>query len=208
MDIIGKIAAFKIVHVIILEDAQDALPLGKAVLEAGLPIAEVTFRSKAAAESISILRKEFPDMIIGAGTVLSIDQVRAAVDAGSQFIVTPGFNNVWDPVPKTVAPGTPVSASYQGLYNYSVWNEFAWGGISSAIDDNDDIHLAYIYRDRTNHIMPPSPPSTFPAPTGDLTGFPDDIYDVWYLIYSKYSTCYCSCCSCCCNIIYTSFIIW
>ena len=92
MEVIKKMEKVKIIPVAVIEDSENAIPLGKALLDAGLPVVEVTFRTEAAAESISILRKEFPDMLVGAGTVLKIEQVKAAVDAGSEFIVTPGFN--------------------------------------------------------------------------------------------------------------------
>jgi len=92
MDILNKIEQIKIVPVAVIEDSANAVPLGNALLEANLPLVEITFRTAAAAKSIEILNNEFPDMIIGAGTVLKIDQVKKAVDAGSQFIVTPGFN--------------------------------------------------------------------------------------------------------------------
>jgi 2-dehydro-3-deoxyphosphogluconate aldolase/(4S)-4-hydroxy-2-oxoglutarate aldolase len=92
MDILNKIEQIKIVPVAVIEDSANAVPLGNALLEAKLPLVEITFRTAAAAKSIEILKNEFPDMIVGAGTVLKIDQVKNAVDAGSQFIVTPGFN--------------------------------------------------------------------------------------------------------------------
>ena len=92
MEVIKKLEQLKIIPVAVIDDLADAIPLGKALLDAGLPVVEVTFRTEAAAESISFLRKEFPDMLVGAGTVLKIEQVKAAVEVGSEFIVTPGFN--------------------------------------------------------------------------------------------------------------------
>lgn len=92
MEVIKKMEKVKIIPVAVIEDSENAIPLGKALLDAGLPLVEVTFRTEAAAESISILRSEFPSMLVGAGTVLKIEQVKAAIDAGSEFIVTPGFN--------------------------------------------------------------------------------------------------------------------
>ena len=92
MDIIGKIESLKLIPVAVIEDKEKAIPLGNALMEAGLPVVEITFRTAAAAESIAILKKEFPEMLLGAGTVLKVEQVKAAVEAGSQFIVTPGFN--------------------------------------------------------------------------------------------------------------------
>lgn len=81
-----------IIPVVVLNDSKDALPLGKALMEGGLPAAEVTFRTEAAEESIRILAENYPDMLVGAGTVLTIDQVDRAVAAGAKFIVSPGFD--------------------------------------------------------------------------------------------------------------------
>ncbi len=81
-----------IIPVVVLNDAKDAKPLGQALMEGGLPAAEVTFRTEAAEESIRIMAAEFPDMLVGAGTVLTTEQVDRAVAAGAKFIVAPGFD--------------------------------------------------------------------------------------------------------------------
>ena len=81
-----------IVPVVVLDDSKDASPLAKVLCENGLPCAEVTFRTQAAEESIRIMAKEFPNMLIGAGTVLKTEQVDRAIKAGAKFIVSPGFN--------------------------------------------------------------------------------------------------------------------
>lgn len=83
---------FKVVPVVALEDAKDAKPLAGALAEGGLPCAEVTFRTKAAAESIQIMTENYPDMLVGAGTILKKEQVDEAVRSGAQFIVSPGFD--------------------------------------------------------------------------------------------------------------------
>ncbi|MBQ4419604.1 MAG: bifunctional 4-hydroxy-2-oxoglutarate aldolase/2-dehydro-3-deoxy-phosphogluconate aldolase [Synergistaceae bacterium] len=80
-----------IVPVVVLDDAKDAEKLGEALCEGGLPCAEVTFRTDAALESIKIMAKN-KDLFVGAGTVLSIEQVDKAVNAGAKFIVSPGLN--------------------------------------------------------------------------------------------------------------------
>lgn len=90
--VIDKIGKIGLVPVVKLDDAKDAVPLGKALVEGGLPIAEITFRTAAAAESIKKIKAELPEMLVGAGTVLTIDQVKASVDSGAEFIVSPGFN--------------------------------------------------------------------------------------------------------------------
>lgn len=81
-----------VVPVVVLEEAKDALPLAKALIEGGLPCAEVTFRTEAAAESIRVMKKAYPGMLVGAGTVLTTKQVDEAVEAGAEFIVSPGFD--------------------------------------------------------------------------------------------------------------------
>ncbi len=87
-----RIAAFGVVPVVVLEDAKDAKPLADALVKGGLSCAEVTFRTDAAEESIRIMKQEYPEMLVGAGTVLTIEQVDKAVNAGAEFIVSPGFD--------------------------------------------------------------------------------------------------------------------
>ena len=81
-----------IIPVIAIEDAAKAVPLAKALVAGGLPAAEVTFRTAAAEEAIRAIAQEVPEMLVGAGTVLTPEQLDRALDAGSQFIVSPGFN--------------------------------------------------------------------------------------------------------------------
>ena len=91
-ELIKKIEDIRIVPVVVLNDAENAKPLAKALCEGGLPCAEVTFRTGAAEESIRIMHEAYPEMIIGAGTVLTTEQVERAVSAGASFIVSPGFD--------------------------------------------------------------------------------------------------------------------
>ena len=91
-ELIKKIEDIKIVPVVVLNDAENAKPLAKALCEGGLPCAEVTFRTGAAEESIRIMHEAYPEMIIGAGTVLTTEQVERAGSAGASFIVSPGFD--------------------------------------------------------------------------------------------------------------------
>ncbi len=90
--ILEQIKETGIIPVVVLDDVGDAEPLARALCEGGLSCAEVTFRTDAAEESIRIMTKKFPNMLVGAGTVLSTDQVDRAVDAGAKFIVSPGLN--------------------------------------------------------------------------------------------------------------------
>ena len=91
-EVLEKISKIGIVPVVVLDDAKDAKPLAEALVKGGLPCAEVTFRTAAAEESIRIMASEFPEMLVGAGTVLTTEQVDRAVNAGAKFIVSPGLN--------------------------------------------------------------------------------------------------------------------
>jgi 2-dehydro-3-deoxyphosphogluconate aldolase/(4S)-4-hydroxy-2-oxoglutarate aldolase len=91
-EIFTKIGSIGILPVIVLDRAEDAEPLAKALIQGGLPAAEVTFRTAAAKDAIARIAKAYPEMLLGAGTVLTIDQAKAAREAGAQFIVTPGLN--------------------------------------------------------------------------------------------------------------------
>ena len=91
-EIAEKFQKIGVVPVVVLEDTKDAVPLAKALVEGGLPCAEVTFRTEAAEESIRLMTEQFPEMLVGAGTVLTREQVDAAVAAGAKFIVSPGFD--------------------------------------------------------------------------------------------------------------------
>ena len=90
--VLEEISKIGIVPVIALDDVKDAEPLAKALIDGGLPCAEVTFRTAAAEESIRILSSKFPELLVGAGTVLTTEQVDRAVNAGAKFIVSPGLN--------------------------------------------------------------------------------------------------------------------
>lgn len=87
-----RLAQIKIVPVIAINHAQQALPLAKVLMENGLPCAEITFRTEAAQEAIRLMRDAYPEMLIGAGTVLTTAQVDQAQQAGADFIVSPGLN--------------------------------------------------------------------------------------------------------------------
>lgn len=89
-----QLAVMGVIPVVAIEDAKDTTALGEALLAGGLPCAEITFRTEAAEKSIQILCKKFPHLLVGAGTVLSIDQAKKSVDGGAKFIVTPGFDEL------------------------------------------------------------------------------------------------------------------
>ena len=92
-EILEKLGQYGIVPVVVLNDSKDAEPLADALCEGGLACAEVTFRTEAAAESIKIMSEKHPEMLVGAGTVLTVEQVDEAVAAGAKFIVSPGLNS-------------------------------------------------------------------------------------------------------------------
>lgn len=91
-EVLKQIGDYGIVPVVKIDDAQDAVPLAKALVAGGLPVAEVTFRTDAAEEAIRLITENVPEMFVGAGTVLTIEQVDKAVKAGAKFIVSPGLN--------------------------------------------------------------------------------------------------------------------
>ncbi len=88
----NRIFQKRVVPVVVIDRVEDAEPLAEALQKGGLDIAEVTFRTPAAAESIQRMRRAFPSMLVGAGTILDAEQVKRAHDAGAQFAVAPGFN--------------------------------------------------------------------------------------------------------------------
>ena len=128
-----------VVPVVVLEDAKDAVPLAQALVEGGLPCAEVTFRTAAAEESIRLMAEKFPEMLVGAGTVLTTEQVDVAVKAGAKFIVSPGFDpEIVDyclkkeiPVlPGCISPSEVAQAVKRGLKTVKFFPAEAAGGLN------------------------------------------------------------------------------
>lgn len=129
-----------VVPVVVLNDAKDALPLADALVEGGLPCAEVTFRTDAAEESIRLMAEKYPDMLVGAGTVLTIEQVDRAVKAGAKFIVSPGFDpEIVDyclekeiPVfPGCITPSEVAQAVKRGLKVVKFFPAEQFGGVAT-----------------------------------------------------------------------------
>lgn len=131
---------FGVVPVVVLNDAKDALPLADALVKGGLPCAEVTFRTDAAEESIRRMTEKYPDMLIGAGTVLTTEQTDRAVKAGARFIVSPGF----DPeiveyclkkdipvFPGCITPSEVAQAVKRGLKIVKFFPAEQFGGVST-----------------------------------------------------------------------------
>lgn len=135
-----QLEEFGVVPVVVLEDVKDALPLADALVKGGLPCAEVTFRTEAAGDSIRQMTERYPDMLVGAGTVLTTDQADRAVDAGAKFIVSPGFDpEIVDyclkgdiPVfPGCVTPSEVAQAVKRGLRVVKFFPAEQFGGVST-----------------------------------------------------------------------------
>lgn len=140
MDVNKKIEELKIVPVVVLQDAKDAVPLAEALISGGLPVAEVTFRTSAAEQSIAEITKHFPDMLVGAGSVSSVEQAKKAQNAGVSFLVTAGFHRevteyaVKNQIP--IFPGvcTPTELMLLLQYNLNVAKFFPasqYGGLDT-----------------------------------------------------------------------------
>jgi len=139
-DLLDKLGRLGVVPVVKIERAEDAVGLGRALLAGGLPCAEITFRTAAAEDAIRRISSSLPDIIVGAGTVLSVDQAAKAVSAGARFIVSPGFNQKvvdWclrNEIPVTPGVLTPTEidmALDRGLNVLKFFPAEAMGGITT-----------------------------------------------------------------------------
>lgn len=139
-ELLQRIEKIGVVPVVVLHDAKDAKPLAKALCDGGLPCAEVTFRTEAAEESIRVMADAFPEMLIGAGTVLTTEQVDRAVAAGAKFIVSPGFDpEIVDyclakdiPVlPGCITPSEVAQAVKRGLEAVKFFPAEQFGGVAT-----------------------------------------------------------------------------
>lgn len=139
-DMEAQIEKLGLVPVVVLNDAKDAKPLAKALCDGGLPCAEVTFRTDAAEESIRQMTQDFPQILVGAGTVLTVEQVNRAVNAGAKFIVSPGFDpaivdyclNREIPVfPGCVTPSEVAQAVKRGLRVVKFFPAKQYGGVAT-----------------------------------------------------------------------------
>lgn len=138
-DLLEKLGQLGVVPVVEIERAEDAVELGRALLAGGLPCAEITFRTAAAEEAIRRISSSLPEIIVGAGTVLTVDQANRAVSAGAQFIVSPGFNQkvvdwcLQNEIPVTPGVLTPTEidmALDRGLNILKFFPAEAMGGIA------------------------------------------------------------------------------
>lgn len=92
MNVLDRLKQSGVVPVVVLDDAKDALPIAKALLAGDVDVMEITFRTAAAADSIKAVAENCPDMLVGAGTVVTLDQCKQALECGAKFIVAPGFD--------------------------------------------------------------------------------------------------------------------
>lgn len=138
-EIYNRIGKAAIIPVIKLERVEEAVPLARSLLAGGIPVAEVTFRTSAAAEGIAAIRREVPQMLVGAGTVLTTDQANVAIQAGAQFVVSPGSNGkIIDRVlaagvamiPGVATPSEIEAAIERGLNVLKFFPAEALGGIA------------------------------------------------------------------------------
>ena len=140
MDVLKRLAQSGVVPVVVLEDAKDAVPTAKAMLAGGIDVMEITFRTAAAADSIKAVAQECPDMVVGAGTVINLEQCKLAVECGAKFIVAPGFDEevvrwcVERSVPITpgcVTPSEIMAAMKLGLTVVKFFPAGVYGGLSA-----------------------------------------------------------------------------
>ena len=138
--ITDKIFNIGLVPLVVLDDASDAVDFAKALVKGSIPIAEVTFRTSAAVDTIKAMAENVPEIIVGAGTVHTVQQAKDAVNAGAQFIVTPGFNcdvvkwcvdNDVEVLPGTVSPADLELALSFGLKNCKFFPAEAYGGVKT-----------------------------------------------------------------------------
>jgi 2-dehydro-3-deoxyphosphogluconate aldolase/(4S)-4-hydroxy-2-oxoglutarate aldolase len=138
--VLARIGAIGVVPVIVIRDAAQAVPLARALLEGGIGCIEITLRTAAGIEAIRRIAAEVPQMLVGAGTVLSLEQAEAAVEAGARFIVSPGFDDDivgWcqarsiDVLPGAVTPTEITHARKQGVFVVKFFPADIYGGAAA-----------------------------------------------------------------------------
>ena len=140
MDVTTRLARAGVVPVVVLEHAKDAVPTAMAMVAGGIDVMEITFRTAAAADSIQAVSENCPEMLVGAGTVITLEQCKKAVASGARFIVAPGFdeevvrwcveNNI--PVtPGCVTPTEIMAAMKLGLKVVKFFPAGVYGGLSA-----------------------------------------------------------------------------
>ena len=140
MDVLKRMACAGIVPVVVLEDAKDAVPTARAMVAGGIDVMEITFRTAAAADSIRAVAAEVPEMLVGAGTVVNLEQCKLAVECGAKFIVSPGYDeevvswccdNGVAVCPGCVTPTEIMMALKHGLKVLKFFPANVYGGLSA-----------------------------------------------------------------------------
>ncbi len=140
MDVLGILRQSVVVPVVVLDKVSDAVPTAKALLDGGVQVMEITFRTAAAADSIEAVAKQCPEMLVGAGTVLDLQQCKLAVAKGAKFIVSPGFDsevvaycveNSIPVVPGCVTPTEIMAAIKLGLNVLKFFPANIYGGLNA-----------------------------------------------------------------------------
>ena len=140
MDVLSRLAAAGVVPVVVLDNAADAVPTAKAMVAGGIDVMEITFRTAAAADSIRAVAAEVPEMLVGAGTVLNLEQCKLAVECGAKFIVSPGYDEetvAWcvengvAVTPGCVTPTEIMAALKHGLKVLKFFPANVYGGLNA-----------------------------------------------------------------------------
>ncbi|MBQ7628000.1 MAG: bifunctional 4-hydroxy-2-oxoglutarate aldolase/2-dehydro-3-deoxy-phosphogluconate aldolase [Clostridiales bacterium] len=140
MNFTDRVCEAGIVPVVVLNKVEDAVPLAGALLKGGITFMEITFRTECAADCIEVISREVPDMTVGAGTVINVEQAKTAVSGGAKFIVSPGFDeetvrwaldNDIPVIPGTVTPTEIMKAVGMGLRVLKFFPADVYGGIKA-----------------------------------------------------------------------------
>ena len=140
MDVLSRLAAAGVVPVVVLDKAEDAVPTARAMVAGGIDVMEITFRTAAAADSIRAVAAEVPEMLVGAGTVLNLEQCKLAVECGAKFIVSPGYDEetvAWcvengvAVTPGCVTPTEIMAALKHGLKVVKFFPANVYGGLNA-----------------------------------------------------------------------------
>ena len=140
MDVLSRLAAAGVVPVVVLDNAADAVPTAKAMVAGGIDVMEITFRTAAAADSIRAVAAEVPEMLVGAGTVVNLEQCKLAVECGAKFIVSPGYDEetvAWcvengvAVTPGCVTPTEIMAALKHGLKVLKFFPANVYGGLNA-----------------------------------------------------------------------------
>lgn len=140
MDVLERLARAIVVPVVVLDDAKDAIPTANAMVKGGIDVMEITFRTACAADAIQAVAENCPDMLVGAGTVLNVEQAKLAVERGAKFIVSPGFDadvvawcveNGITVAPGCVTPTEIMAAIKLGLKVVKFFPANVYGGLNA-----------------------------------------------------------------------------